>query len=488
MFGILGNLGKLGGLIGDLDPEKLKGLLGGIGGGVQAQQPVGGMLANIAGPSNPATAPDGKVNMMPAPAPAPAAPGGGIGGILGGLIGAQGSDERADFKKGLLAMGAQMMAAGGPSETPTDTFSTMGKGLLAGIEGYQGSQDGRSKRAYLEAQTGRYGMQNAKDQAAIDASNRSSSLAMDGVSGGSGDKGFVAKMFESAVARGDNAGINYWGQRMRDPSAIAAENATESFGTASGTLAANAPKNAADTADRLDKEQTDSATNLRNNWTQSRTYNDFSNISRARAQAGALVDSPSASGFASLVYDFAKIKDPGSAVMDGERKMINGTTSLPDQVVGWFNRAQSGEAPPRSVMDALAKTIDENYQAARTQYEFARDQGSAFARSIKLDPSRIYTDPAQMIDPYQTAAERDVQRSIGRGGAMPAQTPARPQAGASVPAAAPVQAPAQAGKARNSAQPPAGVPDVSSISDAEVRKRYPSGSKVWRNGRIGTVR
>lgn len=479
MFG----LGNLASLLGNIDPRKLKGILDGLpgaGGGVQAQQPNGGMLANISGPSNPVASEDGKVNISAKPAQG----GGGFGGMLSGFIGEAGSDQRRDLGRSLLSMGASMMQAGGPSFEPTDTFATLGKGIQAGADAYTSTKEGRAKRGYLEAQTARYGVQNQSDLAEMNRTNTAAGLASSAASGagaGGGDRGYVEKMFQSAVARGDNAGINYWGQRLRDPAAIAAENATESFGTASGTLAANAPKNAADDAQRLDKENTDNVTSLRQNWTQGKTYNDFANISRARAQAGALLENPSATAYQSLVYDFAKIKDPGSAVMDGERQMILGTSSLPDQYTSWFNRAQSGEAPPRHVMESLVKTIDDNYQAAREQYVFARDQGAEFAKSIKLDPTRIYSDPAPMIPRFQTQQERDVAASTRRSAPAAAPTVGAPRqtAAPAMPAPAPAAAPSQSGKA---------FVDISGMTDAEARKRYPAGTRVIRDGRRGVIR
>lgn len=466
---MFGNLGNIASALGGISFEELKEWLAKTG------QPI------PATPATPAVDPNaGAQAAQAAPAAAPvsstmtSAPGSegersGILSSLQGLLGGSG-DRGDDIRQGLLEFGMNLMANSGPSDDPASAslFSAIGKSGAAGLKGFREAGQDRVKNNYIKSQTG---AMNAKaDSDAFKAGSAARATAIT-VAAGAMDPNspeYAMANYQAAVAREDNTAISYWQKRL-DPKGTAAANAVESYGTAQGSEAASAPRRADEAANAASKENVDNVTKLGQEWRQSKTFNDFANLSRARGQAEALADNPNAAAFVSLVYDFAKTKDPGSAVMDGERMMLTGTSSLPDQITSWFNRAQSGEAPPREVMQNLVSVIDQNYQAARSNYEYDKTGRMDTARSLGIDPTKIYNDPAKMFEPYQTQAQRDVARSVAVSG------------GGSAPVAPPAQAPAQAGKARNPT--PSAEIDVTGMSQDEMRRRgVKRGMTVIRDG------
>lgn len=82
----------------------------------------------------------------PAQAPAAAAKPSFYERMMGGLLGQPSSyggtltpeDQKAAQRQGLLALGAQLMAAGGPSQTPTSFGQALGPALMAGQQAQQG--------------------------------------------------------------------------------------------------------------------------------------------------------------------------------------------------------------------------------------------------------------------------------------------------------------------------------------------------------------
>ena len=104
-------------------------------------------------------------------------------------------DKRDALSRALLMGGAQMMAASGPSSTPTSLFSAMGQGIAGGVGAYD-------KTLATNAET-------AKARAAKEGSQMAMQFASS-IGGPSGDTGYtteqLAEILKYQIATGDEAG------------------------------------------------------------------------------------------------------------------------------------------------------------------------------------------------------------------------------------------------------------------------------------------
>lgn len=104
-------------------------------------------------------------------------------------------EKRDALARSLLMGGASMMAAGGPSATPTNIFSVLGQGLAGGVSAYD-------KTLATNAET-------AKARAAKEQANMAMKFASS-IGGPNGDTGYtpeqLAEIYKYQVATGDEAG------------------------------------------------------------------------------------------------------------------------------------------------------------------------------------------------------------------------------------------------------------------------------------------
>lgn len=100
--------------------------------------------------------------------------------ILNAFLPEQTEDETSARRRGLFRMGAQMLADSGASYEPKDVMGIAGRGLMAGLDGYDNEMDGAQKRLLTGAKV-------AANDAALKQQQANAAFA--GTLGGSGGSG-----------------------------------------------------------------------------------------------------------------------------------------------------------------------------------------------------------------------------------------------------------------------------------------------------------
>ena len=127
---------------------------------------------------------------------------------------------------------------------------------------------------------------------------------------------------------------------------------------------------------------------------------------------------PSAAGDMSLIFNYMKMLDPGSTVREGEFATAEQATGIPQRIVNYYNKAQSGQRlNPEQRNDfvnragSLFNRQNETYLSTKKNYE-------GLANKFGFDPSLVTFDQSggivgpQATPPPPAPAPQQVQRPI----------------------------------------------------------------------------
>lgn len=127
---------------------------------------------------------------------------------------------------------------------------------------------------------------------------------------------------------------------------------------------------------------------------------------------------PSAAGDMSLIFNYMKMLDPGSTVREGEFATAEQATGIPQRIVNYYNKAQSGQRlNPEQRNDfvnragSLFNRQNETYLSTKKNYE-------GLAKKFGFDPSLVTFDQSggivgpQATPPPPAPAPQQVQRPI----------------------------------------------------------------------------
>jgi hypothetical protein len=165
----------------------------------------------------------------------------------------------------------------------------------------------------------------------------------------------------------------------------------------------------------LSKEAFDQASKLRNDYTSDQRVKDF--LAVTPGYVSALETAPNTSGDLSLIYAFAKMMDPISAVREGEQAAVAASDTLYGQTVARLKKelGEGGTFRPE-VRQSLRSEMRRRYDNILTGYNQARDDYSKNAEMYGLPAQAIIGDPAGA--PYADNI-RDYAADL-RGGPPPA--------------------------------------------------------------------
>lgn len=190
-----------------------------------------------------------------------------------------------------------------------------------------------------------------------------------------------------------------------NPAAVKVEGATGSYwdfppGRGQGVGAPRqgtgaAPSQAGPPAGFVSKAQAEREDAIRKEFRANQTVKDYETIMPILAAARAAGDTRL--GDVNLVYAAAKMFDPGSVVREGEYGTVVSANNIPNWVAGHINALAGGgrlSAGARkelmAELDARAGAYEKNYQTLRGTYEKT-------VKDFGLDPSRIFTDYASVL-------------------------------------------------------------------------------------------
>lgn len=154
---------------------------------------------------------------------------------------------------------------------------------------------------------------------------------------------------------------------------------------------------------------------------QAKTFVDVRDAySRVEAAAKASEKIPSVAGDIALIYNYMKMLDPGSTVMQGEYATIEQSRSLPQQVVGLYNKLITGQKlEPEQRADYL-KLANDLFDTSSKSYSNLRKQYNELSKRKNVNPENTvldYTRP-QDIQAALNEARAAIQKGAPRDAVM----------------------------------------------------------------------
>jgi hypothetical protein len=139
------------------------------------------------------------------------------------------------------------------------------------------------------------------------------------------------------------------------------------------------------------------AEDLRKEFQGGATYKNTQTIGESYKKIAGTSDS--GAGDVSLIYSFMRMVDPGSTVREGEFATAANAGSIPDRVVGAYNRALSGEKLPPEVRKQFRDEAKRLLKAQADRYEETANPYRRLAQQAGVDPGDVVLDLglAQML-------------------------------------------------------------------------------------------
>jgi hypothetical protein len=123
---------------------------------------------------------------------------------------------------------------------------------------------------------------------------------------------------------------------------------------------------------------------------------------------------PTAAGDVALIFNFMKMLDPGSTVREGEFATAAASAGLPDRLVAWAKKIDSGERlAPNQRQDFVTQALGQ-YQAAEELFNVRADQYEGLAKDYSYKPNRIVTRARGKI-PQETVApvaDEEIKKAV----------------------------------------------------------------------------
>ena len=103
-------------------------------------------------------------------------------------------------------------------------------------------------------------------------------------------------------------------------------------------------------------------------------------------------DEPSAAGDLALIYNFMKLQDPTSTVLEGEFATAQNAAGVPAQVLNLYNRVNSGERLNPSQRFDFVNRADQLYRVHWERQKSFNDEFERIAKEAGLDPKSVVLD------------------------------------------------------------------------------------------------
>lgn len=189
-------------------------------------------------------------------------------------------------------------------------------------------------------------------------------------------------------------------------------------------------------------------TDLREEWNALPGVRAFEQRSASYRNILASAENPSAAGDVALIYNFMKMLDPGSTVMQGEVNMAQQAGGLDDQIRAAYSAALSGQALTEEQRKDFMTRATQIYQQQEQGYNQLRAQYENTAKTAGFDPSATLTEfrvsPSGQVLPGATNTPRATPNAGQQAAAAQPAAPAAPAGPAGQAGAVPPVAPSYA--------------------------------------------
>jgi hypothetical protein len=137
------------------------------------------------------------------------------------------------------------------------------------------------------------------------------------------------------------------------------------------------------------KQAMDTEEGLRKEFTGNKLTKDTLEVAVAYQKVQQASQDPSGASDMALIFGLMKILDPGSTVREGEYATAQNTGSIPDRVVGAYNRALTGKKLDDDVRKDFVSAAGKAYAGQVEQFKKLEGTYQGLAKGSGVDPSRV---------------------------------------------------------------------------------------------------
>jgi len=133
-------------------------------------------------------------------------------------------------------------------------------------------------------------------------------------------------------------------------------------------------------------------TDLREEWNALPGVKSFQSLAGAYGRIQAAAGAGTPSGDVALIYNFMKLLDPGSTVMQGEIATASEAPGIENSILQLYNSAVEGQVLTDEKRREILDIANGTYKAAQQGYRGLRSQYEDTALDAGLDPAATLTD------------------------------------------------------------------------------------------------
>lgn len=128
---------------------------------------------------------------------------------------------------------------------------------------------------------------------------------------------------------------------------------------------------------------------------------DFYSVRDAYSRIAATAKNPSAAGDLALIFNYMKMLDPNSVVREGEFANAQNAGSVPNKIIGVYNRVLNGERLADAQRKDFLNQAQRLYSTALETYKKTAANYMGLAVQYGGQPSRVVTDMTADVEPNQ---------------------------------------------------------------------------------------
>ena len=128
---------------------------------------------------------------------------------------------------------------------------------------------------------------------------------------------------------------------------------------------------------------------------------DFYSVRDAYSRIAATAKNPSAAGDLALIFNYMKMLDPNSVVREGEFANAQNSGSVPNKIIGVYNRVLNGERLADAQRKDFLNQAQRLYSTALETYKKTAANYMGLAVQYGGQPSRVVTDMTADVEPNQ---------------------------------------------------------------------------------------
>ncbi|MEM8617421.1 MAG: hypothetical protein AAGF20_10855 [Pseudomonadota bacterium] len=294
--------------------------------------------------------------------------------------------------QGLMAFGANMLAASGPSSTPTNLGQAIGEGAQAALGAMASHKANEHQRQLQQVQMALAKKRleaGSERKTAEDVNGRlryvdDGSLVFDGVQAAPKAASPTDDIREYEYARNqgfDGSFVDYQqlGQTPSRRRIVNGPDGSPYYEDGTPVLpGVQAPEAGPDFKTERD---------LRTEYQGHDVTKNFNKIEASYRRITA--SDNTAVGDLSLIFNYMKMLDPGSVVREGEFATAQNTTGVPGRILSAYNNALRGERLTPAQRDAFTAQARELYDTTAVQMRELNDYYTGLAGEYGMEPGRI---------------------------------------------------------------------------------------------------